>query len=222
MRIRSIVKAFTFATLVAGCTGTGTGSVTYSGEVSTPQMVEIEPGVQVIADYDEPVFYSDNYYWRAEGGVWYRSNDYRRGWVRYENAPERVRHIERPQAYVHYHGGARVNGGGYDRDHRSYQPQPQPEVRDHRDYQPQPQPYVAPQPVVRDHREPERAQPQPYVAPQPQPEPAVRDHRDMGPPRHEEKVERREERHDAHDQRKEEKREEKRDDKGPKERDHRH
>ena len=71
-------------------------------------MVVISPGVQVIANYDEPIFYSDNYYWRNQGGHWYRSSSHSRGWVRY-SAPRAIVSIERPSAYIRYRGTARVN-----------------------------------------------------------------------------------------------------------------
>jgi hypothetical protein len=118
----------------------------------------ISPGVQVIADYDEPIFYSDNYYWRTDGGVWYRSSNYQRGWVRYEAAPAAVISIQQPSAYIHYHGEAHANPR---REQREPAPPP-PEVRDHREAMPPPPPPPAP-PVVRDHRdnapEPRREEP---------------------------------------------------------------
>ena len=58
-------------------------AVGYSGGVGygSPQMEYVSPGVQVISDYDYPVFYSDGFYWRYDGGAWYRSGYYNRGWV---------------------------------------------------------------------------------------------------------------------------------------------
>ncbi len=45
--------------------------VAYGGGVSygSPSMEYVSPGVQVIADYDYPVFYSDGYYWRYDNNV---------------------------------------------------------------------------------------------------------------------------------------------------------
>jgi hypothetical protein len=71
--------------------------------VTAPDLVYINPSVQVIADYDEPIFYSSNYYWRADGGVWYRSSNYTSGWVRVDAAPVAIRQIDHPSVYVHYH-----------------------------------------------------------------------------------------------------------------------
>ncbi len=84
---------------VTACAGTASYSAT--GSISTPDLVVIEPGVQVIADYDEPIFYSENYYWRNDGGRWYRSSYHNRGWVVYE-APQRVRSISQPNRYRRY------------------------------------------------------------------------------------------------------------------------
>ena len=66
-----------------------------------PDLVTVSPGVQVIADYDEPIFYSDGFYWRYYGGAWYRSNYYTGGWV-YARPPVAVLRIDRPYAYRHY------------------------------------------------------------------------------------------------------------------------
>jgi hypothetical protein len=204
---------FAIAVAVGGCyASTGVGyqaayvgpapvytasATTVSVDTYGPDLVDVGGGVQVIADYDEPVFYSDNFYWRFYGGTWYRSNAYNRGWVVYNDVPYSVRRIDRPHAYVHYRPqgwtprSQRGNNGyreaprnePYVRDHRDpYRPAPTPVVRDHREpYQPAPAPVVrdhrepyqqpAPAPVVRDHREP-------YQQPAPAPAPVTRDHRD--------------------------------------------
>ena len=174
---------YTSGTYVQGGGGTYVQSTTY---VETPDLVTVQPGVQVIADYDEPVFYTDGFYWRFNDGVWYRSNNYASGWVYYDAPPARLRVIDRPYEYRHYRPNGYVvrNRGPYRpaepivRDHRDYrtQPaapayrQPEPVVRDHRTapapvYQP-----TAPAPVVRDHRTAPAPTP-------PAPKPVVRDHR---------------------------------------------
>lgn len=66
----------------------------------------------MIADRDEAVFYSGNYYWRNQGGFWYRSTSHTRGWARVEVVPVEIRTIERPSAYVHYHGQASAQVSG--------------------------------------------------------------------------------------------------------------
>ena len=106
MRIR-LLSALLFASLAgAGCAGSG--QVHYGASVTTPDLVYVSPGVQVIADYDEPVFYSDNYYWRYDAGVWYRSPYHTRGWVRVYDVPTRIRQIDRPTAYIRYRSNNRT------------------------------------------------------------------------------------------------------------------
>ncbi len=69
---------------------------------STPDLVMVEPGVYVVADFDEPVFYTDGYYWLNRGSTWYRSPVYTGGWVRVSRLPVGVRRIHTPHRYVHY------------------------------------------------------------------------------------------------------------------------
>jgi hypothetical protein len=99
--MRSITRAIfvTAALLMVGCAGCYTATVAGGGY--GPDLVYAAPGVQVIADYDEPIFYADNFYWRFYGGAWYRSPRYTGGWV-YARPPIGVARIDRPYAYVHY------------------------------------------------------------------------------------------------------------------------
>ena len=110
----SLLRSLLFVALVGGCAGSG--QFTYASEARAPDLVVISPGVQVIANLDEPIFYSDNYYWRNQGGFWYRSAYHTRGWARVEVAPVRIRAIVQPSAYVRYHGEARATVGS---DHRN-------------------------------------------------------------------------------------------------------
>jgi hypothetical protein len=141
--------------------------------VSTPDLVTVSPGVQVVADYDEPVFYTDGFYWRFYGGGWYRSNNYANGWYFTERPPVAVLRIDRPYAYAHYRPRGYVA-----RNRARYRP-PEAIVRDHRGPVSRPEPVVrsrgevrtAPQPIVRDHRD-YRAAPAarpPTAAPAPPP-----------------------------------------------------
>jgi len=72
---------------------------------STPaRLVTISPGVSVIYDYDEPVFYASGSYWWWNGSVWYRSRYANYGWVYVDSGsvPVVVRRIDRPGMYAHY------------------------------------------------------------------------------------------------------------------------
>ena len=92
---------------VGACIASGqmhsSAEVQSSAQVSAPDLVYINPDIQVIADYDEPIFYDRSYYWRNDGDGWSRSTTYTGGWVRVETAPVAIQHIDHPRAYVHYH-----------------------------------------------------------------------------------------------------------------------
>lgn len=81
------------------------GEVGYSGTAtvtaSTPDLAYVAPGVSVIADYDEPIFYSNGYYWWNYDGGWYRSSDYTGGWI-YATPPRAVLRIGATAGYRHY------------------------------------------------------------------------------------------------------------------------
>jgi len=49
--------------------------------VVLPPMVVVQPGVRVVPDAEEEVFFVDNYYWVRHDGGWYRSRNHRGGWV---------------------------------------------------------------------------------------------------------------------------------------------
>ena len=95
--MRSIILATVLlaASLMSGC------AATVSADAYPPDLVYAAPGVQVIADYNEPIFYSDGFYWRYYGNTWYRSTYYTGGWV-YAQPPVAVLRIDRPYAYRHY------------------------------------------------------------------------------------------------------------------------
>jgi hypothetical protein len=129
-RLALLFVTATAAMMASACTGEvqtrGTVVATSDGYYE-PDLVYVSPGVSVIADYDEPVFFSDNYYWRYNGGRWYRSTSYNRGWTYYSAPPRAIVGIDRPYAYRHYrpHGytvrrGGPVNRGGVIRDHRGH------------------------------------------------------------------------------------------------------
>jgi len=106
----------------AGCAGTGTYAVTAS--VRSPDLAYVSPGVYVVADYNEPVFYTDNSYWRYNNGVWYQSSYYDRGWRSTRYTPRALVTIQRPYAYVRYRPSTRymvrADGRVHVRDHRGY------------------------------------------------------------------------------------------------------
>ncbi len=154
-----------------------TATVSSDGYAATPDLVTVQPGVQVVADYDEPVFFVDGFYWRFNDGYWYRSNNYYAGWYFYERPPVAVLRIDRPYAYAHYRPPGYVARANVryrspeviTRDHRTVQAAPA--------YQARPG-YAAPATV--DHRTVAPA-PAPAARPAPAPAPATRDHRSPPP-----------------------------------------
>ena len=133
--------------LACGCAGEASYryNASVTATVSTPDLVTVSPGVQVIADYDEPIFYSDGFYWRYYDGGWYRSSFYTGGWVFIDTPPITITRIDRPYVYRRYHPA------GYVVRHR---PVPVQQLQT---------------PVVRDRRADNRVEPHPapgYVAPE--------------------------------------------------------
>jgi len=102
---RTLRRAAALASVLAlaGCTATVSGEAygpSY-GPGYGPDLVAVSPGVSVIADYDEPIFYNDGFYWRYYGGGWYRSPYYTGGWA-YARPPAAILRIDRPYTYRHY------------------------------------------------------------------------------------------------------------------------
>jgi hypothetical protein len=136
---------------VAGCVVHGAARVHGHAHVEPPQLVHVSPGVQVVYDYHEPVFYSDGFYWRYHSGVWYRSSYHSHGWVRYSRVPRTIARIDRPQTYVRYRGNARART----RVHSAPPPRHAPAR------------HAPARPAVRDHR----GAPPPHARPAPAPAP---------------------------------------------------
>lgn len=46
-----------------------------------PVLVVVQPGVQVVEDYDDEVFFVDGWYWCRRDDRWFRTKTHRGGWV---------------------------------------------------------------------------------------------------------------------------------------------
>ena len=46
-----------------------------------PRLVVVHPGVEVVPEAREEVFFHDGYYWVRRDHAWYRSRDHRGGWA---------------------------------------------------------------------------------------------------------------------------------------------
>jgi hypothetical protein len=119
----SMLRSVLVAVALAGCAG-----VAYRGTVAveTPDLVYVGPGVQVIADYDEPIFYADGFYWWYFGTTWYRSSYYTGGWI--VASPPSVFVNINPHRYRHYRPATYVSHRRPVPSHRVQRPV----VRDHR------------------------------------------------------------------------------------------
>src|SRR5262245_47658757 len=105
--MRSLLAASLLAaTVAAGC------AATVAADAYGPDLVTVSPGVQVIADYDEPIFYSDGVYWRYYGNNWYRATYSTGGWV-YARTRVAVLRIDRPYAYRYYRPAGYVGHAHY-------------------------------------------------------------------------------------------------------------
>jgi hypothetical protein len=135
---RILAATFLAAALAGGCVVAEPRHRSTVVVSTTPDLVTVSPGVQVIADYDEPIFFADGYYWWYIDGLWYRSAIYTGGWVYVATPPIVIVRIHEPYRYRHY------RPHGYVVRHR---PEPshtlqRPKVRDHR----------TTRPTTRDHR----------------------------------------------------------------------
>ncbi len=59
-------------------------SITLSLPILLPPLVVIRPGVSVVRDLDQEVFYSDGYYWARQDAEWYHARDPHGSWSRVE------------------------------------------------------------------------------------------------------------------------------------------
>ena len=74
-----------------------------------PPMVVVQPGVQVVQDYDDEVFFVDNWYWHRREGHWFRTRTHTGGWVMVEErAVPRTIYVMPEGRYRRWHGAAPV------------------------------------------------------------------------------------------------------------------
>jgi hypothetical protein len=68
-----------------------------------PPLVVVSPGIQVVPEYEEEVFFVDGWYWYRSGPYWYRTRDHRGGWVVAERQYVPVALVKIPPGhYKHY------------------------------------------------------------------------------------------------------------------------
>jgi len=69
--------------------------------LAPPPLVVVEPGIQVVPDYPEEVFFVDGWYWVRRDGRWFHAHDYRAGWS-YVAAPPPALIRLPPGRYKHW------------------------------------------------------------------------------------------------------------------------
>jgi hypothetical protein len=68
-----------------------------------PALVVVAPGIQVVPEHDEEIFFTDGFYWHRRDGHWFRSKDHEGHWAVVEEKivpPGLIR--MRPGEYRHY------------------------------------------------------------------------------------------------------------------------
>ncbi len=94
--------ALLLAIALGGCAGETAVSGGVSVAVTSPELIPIDYGLYVVADADQPMFYSEGWYWMYRDRRWYRSRHYDRDWLYFGDTPPRLHYIHDPTAYVHY------------------------------------------------------------------------------------------------------------------------
>lgn len=95
-----------------GRRGGGQATLTLGLPAVLPPLIVIHPGVSIVGDFDEEVFFADGYYWARRDGAWIRARDHRGGWSRVE-----ARHVPAPLVksppgrYRRYRGEQHRRGG---------------------------------------------------------------------------------------------------------------
>src|SRR5207248_11080075 len=75
---------------------------------AAPPLVVVQPGVQVVENQDEEVFYSSGWYWVQRDGYWYRARNPRSAFVLVERHRVPVAIVRLPPGhYRHWRGEVR-------------------------------------------------------------------------------------------------------------------
>src|SRR5438105_648873 len=101
------MKAILFASLLAGALPLPAFAAGVEISIkfdAPPPLVVVSPGIQVVPDLDEEVFFDDGWYWTRRDDVWYRTRDYHGGWVvvEHEHVPPGLVKVP-PGQYKHWH-----------------------------------------------------------------------------------------------------------------------
>jgi hypothetical protein len=79
--MRTLALAVALVALPALARAEATVDIHIGLPIVLPKLVVVSPGVQVVPEVEEEVFYSDGFYWVRRDTVWYRSRVHTGGWV---------------------------------------------------------------------------------------------------------------------------------------------
>ena len=96
--------------------------------LAPPPLVVVEPGIQVVPDYPEEVFFVDGWYWVRRDGRWFHAHDYRAGWS-YVAAPPPALVRLPPGRYKHWKAERREEKREMKAEKRDQRPPTNPQTR---------------------------------------------------------------------------------------------
>jgi hypothetical protein len=96
--MRTLIAATIAASMLAPSAASAQVQVSISFDLPAvlPALVIIEPGIQVVPQVNEEVFFVDGSYWVRRDTRWYRSPDHRSGWVAVEQRAVPARLVKYP------------------------------------------------------------------------------------------------------------------------------
>jgi len=104
----SVALGGCFATVDEQGRVVGEAGITIGLPAVLPPLVVVQPGVSVVSDYDQEVFYADGYYYTRRDRGWIRARDHRGTWVRVEPRYVPPPIVQAPPGrYRHYRGEGR-------------------------------------------------------------------------------------------------------------------
>src|SRR4051812_36325066 len=96
---------------------------------AAPALVVVQPGVQVVENYDEEVFFANGWYWVQRDGYWYRARTPRSAFVVVERRRVPVAIVRLPPG--HYRHWRREQVREERREHREWQKRERHRERGH-------------------------------------------------------------------------------------------
>lgn len=82
--MKTTMKSLGLAALLVAIPTVGSAQAQISVNIGFPEpppLVVVSPGIQVVPEYEEEVFFVNNWYWVRRDGYWYRTHDWRGGWA---------------------------------------------------------------------------------------------------------------------------------------------